>query len=198
MSEPNTASSRAPGRSSSRNRLFGVVIPLLAGSLALALGCVTLPAAPAAAEPAMQVRALATGHPAALHPRIKAAHDHPAVPSAPAIPTWSVAITAIGLQAEIDACQWVRMDFSAAVTIPVVAAHNFCGGDIVLQMQSGQAVSLSGAGLDGSYVVVAARDAQADQDAVDAISGLAGDVILQTCYWADDGSERLVALQRVG
>ena len=88
------------------------------------------------------------------------------------------------------------MDFSSAVTIPVVAAHNFCGGGIVLEMQLGQTVALSGAGLDGEYVVVASKDAWADQDAVEAISGLSADVIVQTCFWEDDGHLLLVALQR--
>jgi len=116
----------------------------------------------------------------------------------PLRPDWSISITAVGLQAEVDACQWVRMDFSSAVPVPIVAAHNFCGGGIVLEMKVGQLVSLGGTGLDGMYQVVASKDAWADQDATDAISGLTADVILQTCYWEDDGHLILVALHRVG
>ena len=114
----------------------------------------------------------------------------------PAAPDWSIPIGAIGLQAEVDSCIWVRMDFSSAVPLPIVGAHNFCGGGIVLEMTTGQTVALSGAGLDGTYVVGEQRDARADDYAEDAIAGMTGDVVLQTCHWADDGTLRLVALTR--
>jgi hypothetical protein len=88
------------------------------------------------------------------------------------------------------------MSFSAAVPVPFVAAHNYCGGGIVLDMQAGQIVTLSGTGLDGTYVVSGAKDAWSGMEALDAMAGLSGDVILQSCYWSDDGRERLVALTR--
>ena len=107
---------------------------------------------------------------------------------------WLIAIDTTGYQAEIDSCLWVRMDLGTHA--PVVGAHNYCGGDIVLGMAIGDSVTLSGAGLDGAYRVVSARDARAGDNAQAATDGLGGAVILQTCYWGANGAERLVALDR--
>jgi hypothetical protein len=117
-------------------------------------------------------------------------------PVAVTAPSWSIGISAFGWQDELDACQWVLMDMVAEVPLPIVAAHNYCGGGIVLEMQVGDTVTLSGYGFDGTYVVTGDRDAWSGGDAATAISGMGGDVILQTCYWDDDGTERLVSLQR--
>jgi hypothetical protein len=65
-------------------------------------------------------------------------------------------------------------------------------------MQVGDTVTLGGYGVDGVYVVTGDRQAWSGSDAASAISGMDGDIILQTCYWDDDGTERLVSLQRVG
>jgi hypothetical protein len=186
-----------------------VATPILTGALALVLMS-TLVASPEQSAEAREsiaprAEAVAVVHPAplalqlptlALEPAIEAAPaPAPAPAAAPA--SWSISIGAVGLQAELDQCQWVRMDFSSAVPLPVVGAHNYCGGDIVLSMGVGETVTLAGAGLDGSYVVTGSRDAWTDSPAADAIAGMGGDVILQTCYWANDGSERLVSLQRI-
>lgn len=140
--------------------------------------------------------------PAAPQPAALVSQADPA-PSAPGIelpttgPTaWSIAIATTGYQPEIDQCLWVRMDLGAAA--PIVGAHNYCGGGIVLEMQLGQTVDLVGTGLDGSYVVTESRDARGGDPAAAATSGMTVDVILQTCYWIDDGSVRLVGLQRLG
>ena len=108
--------------------------------------------------------------------------------------SWSIAIAATGYQAELDACQWVRMDLGVA---PIVGAHTSCGGAIVLEMIDLDAVQLAGQGLDGAYVVTGSRDARAGDTAAAATDGLAADVILQTCYPGADGRVRLVALTRL-
>lgn len=105
---------------------------------------------------------------------------------------WAIAIDATGYQAEIDQCLWVRMDLAAAA--PIVGAHNYCGGSIVLEMAVGDVVTLTGTGLDGRYRVSEERLAWAGQNAAEATAGLSAAVILQTCFWVDDGSERLLAL----
>ncbi len=105
---------------------------------------------------------------------------------------WEIQIDTIGHQAQIDQCDWVRMDLGAAA--PIVGAHNYCGGDVVLDMRLGDTVTLSGTGLDGTYVVSEARDARAGDPASSATSGMAVAAILQTCYWEDDGRVRLVGL----
>lgn len=109
---------------------------------------------------------------------------------------WAISIDTTGYQAEIDECLWVRMDLGAAA--PIVGAHNYCGGGIVLEMQLGHTVDLVGTGLDGSYVVTESRDARGGDPAAAATAGMTASVILQTCYWIDDGSVRLLGLQRVG
>ena len=129
-------------------------------------------------------------------PEVAAAPEEPTAVSTPSTPSWWIDVTAVGLQAELDACQWVRMDFS--IPTPIVAAHNYCGGGIALEMQVGDTVTMAGAGLDGVYQVVGSKDASANQYADEAIAGLGGDVILQTCYWSDNGTVILVGLQRIG
>jgi len=114
----------------------------------------------------------------------------PAVADGP----WRIAVAATGYQAELDACQWVRMDLGVA---PIVGAHRSCGGAIVLEMADLDVVEIAGQGLDGSYRVTAARDAHAGDAAASATEGLEADVILQTCYPGSDGRVRLVALIRV-
>lgn len=106
--------------------------------------------------------------------------------------SWSIDIDTTGYQDEIDECLWVRMDLGGHA--PFVGAHNYCGGDVVLDMQPGDRVSLAGAGLDGAYVVTDDRDARAGDVAAAAIAGMTADVILQTCYWGRTGSVRLVGL----
>lgn len=106
--------------------------------------------------------------------------------------TWQITIDTVGYQAEIDACLWVRMNLGGPA--PIVGAHNYCGGGIVLDMMIGETVTLAGTELDGTYVVTEARDARVGDSARGATAGMAADVILQTCYWDSDGRLRLVGL----
>jgi hypothetical protein len=106
----------------------------------------------------------------------------------------AIDVTARGHQAELDLCQWVRMDIGAVA--PIVGAHNYCRGDVVLDLLPGDLVALTGTELDGDYQVVGSRDAQAGDDPATATAGLAADLLLQTCYWGDAGL-RLVTLRRV-
>ncbi len=99
-----------------------------------------------------------------------------------------------GFQDELDRCLWVRMDVGASA--PIVGAHNFCEGDVVLGLTVGDLVSIGGTDLDGDYQVTGDRTAHAGDDAATATSGLTADLLLQTCYW-DDSGLRLVALRRV-
>lgn len=108
---------------------------------------------------------------------------------------WAIGVGAIGYQEELDACFWTRMDFDGVV--PIVGAHNFCGGDIVLDMMPGQIVHLSGAAVDGSYIVTGDRQVFPGDDAIQATAGIIGPVILQTCYWDVAQGMRLVTLYPV-
>lgn len=115
-----------------------------------------------------------------------------AIPDAPGPRFWAISVDTTGYQAEIDQCLWVRMDLG--LPAPIVGAHNYCGGEVVLDMAVGDTVTLAGTGLDGSYVVAGDRAARAGDPAAAATAGMDAAVILQTCTWADDGSVRLVAL----
>lgn len=154
------------------------------------------PVSPNAGTPAPTVTAVAES--------VLPAPDASAGASAPLTPqplpstgpgprTWAITIDTTGYQAEIDQCLWVRMDLG--IQAPVVGAHNYCGGSVVLEMAIGDTVTLAGTGLDGTYRVASERLAYAGDNAAEATAGVVADVILQTCFWVDDGSERLIALQ---
>ncbi|MFB2580104.1 hypothetical protein ACEXQD_02555 [Herbiconiux sp. P15] len=106
----------------------------------------------------------------------------------------SIAVTARGHQAELDECQWVRMDIGAVA--PIVGAHTYCEGEVVLELEDGDLVSIRGTELDGDYQVTGSRDAHAGDDPAAATAGLTADLLLQTCYWDQNGL-RLVELRRV-
>jgi hypothetical protein len=108
----------------------------------------------------------------------------------------AITVTASGYQAELDACQWVRMDLGAIA--PIVGAHTRCGGSVVLAMQPGDVVDLRGQGLDGTYRVSSTREAHAGDPAGAATAGMAADVLLQTCFPSGDGRVRLVGVTRFG
>jgi hypothetical protein len=156
---------------------------------------------PLTAPPAEQVPVAVESSPTAI-PAVPA--EAPTLPSATAAPTsviaqspasWSIEIDTTGYQVEVDQCLWVRMNLGGHA--PIVGAHNYCGGDVVLDMVLGDQVVLAGAELDATYVVSDERDARAGDSAPAAIDGMIGDVIVQTCYWGGDGRVRLVGLTRV-
>ena len=137
----------------------------------------------------------ATGAPPVV-PEIAA--GEPITPGAPAAPRpqlhETIAVTARGHQAELDACQWVRMDIGAVA--PIVGAHTYCEGDVVLELRPGDLVTIQGTDLDGDYQVSGGLDAHAGDDPAAATAGLTADLLLQTCYW-DQDALRLVTLRRV-
>lgn len=194
-----------------RRMTLARVIPTVIAAFAIATGLGYMAGAAPAAPSSVAVQESPAPHaspmPDAVDPTGMAARlPQPAAPAvapppvAAALPTlattgqaeWSIAIDTTGYQAEIDKCLWVRMDLG--VHAPIVGAHNYCGGDVVLGMAIGDAVTLAGVGLDGDYTVVAVRDARAGDNASAATDRLGGIVILQTCYWGNSGAERLVAL----
>jgi len=150
-----------------------------AAALALALSFTTPATVPATDLPTLSVDV----EPRAASP----VADHP-VP----VVEWTITVDTIGYQDALDACLWTRMDFDGVV--PIVGAHNFCGGDIVLDMKVGEIVHLSGADVDGTYVVTGDRQVFPGDDAIEATAGLDSPVLLQTCYWDVEQGMRLVSL----
>jgi len=105
-----------------------------------------------------------------------------------------IAIDTVGYQEELDRCLWVKMSLTPIA--PIVAAHNYCGGDVVLGLGRGDRVRLSGLELDGVYVVTGDREVRTGELVSVATEGLVADVILQTCFWRT-GTTRLVTVERV-
>jgi hypothetical protein len=208
ISPPDAASAAAFSayhRARRRRRTPGMLAGAgVAAAAILALGVVVAAApAPSPARALASATVPRTSTPAptatpttlAADPTADVAPVADAVPGPPlpaVLPGYTIHVTATGYQAELDECQWVRMDLGASA--PIVGAHTRCGGAIVLGMVDGDRVDLTGQGLDGDYRVVGARDARAGDPAVAALAGLPGTLVLQTCYPAGDGRVRLVAL----
>lgn len=170
------------------------------GAVDAASGAASTIAAPPAAPPATAV--LPEGAAGAGAPIVPEPPQHPpASPPADATPpaaspvVHTIGIDATGYQAELDDCLWVRMDLAGA-SAPIVGAHNNCGGELVLDVKSGDLVDLAGQNLDGRYMAVGSRDGYPGQDAGEATAGFGATVILQTCY-LEGPNVRLVALVRV-
>ncbi|HPU02636.1 MAG TPA: hypothetical protein PLY47_01970, partial [Rhodoglobus sp.] len=160
------------------------MFPFMAAALALALSFAAPVAAPAPPDvPTTSV---------VLAPRMAS----PVAERRAPVIEWTITVDTIGYQDALDACLWTRMDFDGVV--PIVGAHNFCGGDIVLDMNVGEIVHLVGAGVDGTYVVTGDRQVYPGDDAIEATAGLDSPVLLQTCYWDVDQGMRLVALSQLG
>ena len=160
----------------------------------------TIPFDAAAAVSEAVATVSATPAPVATTPTIAPAADPDAPAPAPASTpapasgpaSRTITITATGYQAELDACQWVRMNLLD--TVPMVGAHTSCGGSLVLGLHDGDIVRLVGQGLDGTYRVIDSRDARSGDDAAAATAGMGAAIILQTCYPGTSGRVRLVGL----
>lgn len=203
---------------SRRSRLVGVSVRaavvcslVVAAVWGVAASSIPLPAAGAAATPATALAGqpaaavLADAAPPTAQP-VAPSSDPTTAPPPPIVEnpapvilapvsTYSIAVTARGYQAELDACQWVRMDIGAVA--PIVGAHNYCHGDQVLAMQVGEIVTVTGADLDGDYQIIGSRDAHAGDSAADATVGMGGDLLFQTCYYDKSRGLRLVSAVRV-
>lgn len=148
--------------------------------------------APPVAKPEPVATAEALG--LAAEPTLAPTTDDSPSPSPAPQQHVSITVPVRGFQTELDRCQWVRMDLGAVA--PIVGAHNYCDGGVVLDLRTDDLVTITGTGLDGDYQVIGGRDAQAGDDAAAATAGLTADLLLQTCYW-DDSGLRLVTLRRV-
>lgn len=177
--------------------LRGLALALVAGVAATGLTVWGVAAATPSAVASVQGRAHAVAEKPFRDLQLPTLAVDPAAVASDSLPDtgagpWEIHVDTVGYQEELDDCDWVRMDLGAAA--PIVGVHNYCGGDVVLDMDLGDSVILSGTGLDGSYVVSEIRDARAGDPASSATAGMAVSAILQTCYWEDDGTVRLVGL----
>ena len=76
---------------------------------------------------------------------------------------------------------------------PLFAAHNNCGGDIILGWELGQRVTVEGS--DIVYEVVEERHTPKWSD-IEALVGMSGEFMVQTCYYGENRM-RFLALAQV-
>lgn len=77
--------------------------------------------------------------------------------------------------------------------LPLFAAHNNCGGDIILGWELGQRVTIEGS--DVVYEVVEERHTPKWSD-VEALVGMSGEFMVQTCFYGENRM-RFLALAQV-
>lgn len=77
--------------------------------------------------------------------------------------------------------------------LPVYAAHNNCGGDVILSWNLGDRVQITGS--DIVYEVVEERHTKKWGN-VGSLRGMKGELLLQTCFYGQD-TMRFLALEQV-
>jgi hypothetical protein len=82
---------------------------------------------------------------------------------------------------ECDGSFSEMLSYRSADTIPVYAAHNNCGGDIIHPWNIGQQVRVEGR--TAIYQVVDIRDVPKREGTTNDITNLQGEFSLQTCYY---------------
>lgn len=93
-----------------------------------------------------------------------------------------------GGQAELDVCDGSFIEMTSyrnTVGVPAVyAAHNNCGGDIVLNWEVGTQFEVEGQ--PGTFEVVDVRHTAKHWETTEALIGLQGDFALQSCFYGED------------
>ncbi|PPF41857.1 hypothetical protein C5B85_18220 [Pseudoclavibacter sp. AY1F1] len=117
----------------------------------------------------------------------------------PALPT--VRLGELGPEALLDVCDGSFPELEQyrveATLQPVYAAHNNCGGDIILAWQVGTNVTIQQHdGSTATYVVTDSRDVGKHGSTTGDLLGLDGTLLVQSCYWGRD-TMRFVALNPV-
>ena len=99
----------------------------------------------------------------------------------------TVTIGATGGIAEVDRCDgtFTIMTSYEGEGIPeTAAAHNNCGGDVLLPWDEGQQIQIEGR--DEVYEVIDIRYTSKIWASTDDLVGLQGDLALQTCFYGED------------
>ncbi|WP_162238899.1 hypothetical protein [Microbacterium sp. Leaf320] len=97
-----------------------------------------------------------------------------------------ITLGAEGGTRELDACtgEFTEMiTYRDAAVPPLYAAHNNCGGDIILGWQLGTRVQVAGS--DTVYEVVDERRTPKGAP-VDTLAGIDGELLVQTCFYGED------------
>ncbi|MBF4459416.1 hypothetical protein [Pseudoclavibacter sp. VKM Ac-2867] len=100
----------------------------------------------------------------------------------------SVALGVQGGQDELDWCDGTFIEMvsyqSAEDVPPVYAAHNNCGGDVVLNWNVGTQLTIDGR--PGTYEVVEVRNTEKHWVTTDELLGLQGELALQSCFYGEN------------
>lgn len=92
-----------------------------------------------------------------------------------------------GGQAEMDRCDGTFteiLSYEMDGVLPVYAAHNNCGGDVILGFSVGELVKIEGR--DTLYRVVDERRTPKAWASVKELVGMRGAFVLQTCFYGQD------------
>ena len=114
--------------------------------------------------------------------------------ASPTYPT--VTLGPLGGKREMNWCdgRFIELEsYRISGVPPVYAAHNNCGGDIILSWNIGDHVQIAGS--DTVYEVVEERHTKKWGN-VGSLRGMQGDLLLQTCYYGQD-KMRFLALTPV-
>jgi len=110
----------------------------------------------------------------------------------------AVELGASGGTSELDRCDHTfteMLSYETDGVPPVWAAHNNCGGDVVLPWEIGQQVEVAHDGTTELYVVVDIRVTPKTWATTDDLIGITGDFALQSCFYGENRM-RFVGLAR--
>lgn len=101
------------------------------------------------------------------------------------LPTVSIGVT--GGIPELDLCDGtftVMTSYEREGVPETAAAHNNCGGDVLLSWEEGQRIRIDGR--DEVYEVVDIRYTSKIWSSTDDLVGLQGEIALQSCFYGED------------
>ena len=79
---------------------------------------------------------------------------------------------------------------------PTAAAHNNCGGDVLLPWEEGQKIHIEGEGVDGLYEIIDIKYTPKIWATTEDLIGLKGELALQTCFYGEDRM-KFIGLEKV-
>lgn len=131
----------------------------------------------------------AAGNPGAASTKTATATSRPAAAAPAQAPAaaWTTYVANSGGQSVVDQCAggltaYTASDGGAFFSVPYLAIHNTCGGAPILRLSVGETVVITSGGSAGTYQVVDSRDV-VQGATTDAVADVAGDILLQTCYF---------------
>ena len=111
----------------------------------------------------------------------------------------TVELGVVGGVTELDRCDHtftIMTSYERDGVPETGAAHNNCGGDVLLPWEEGQRVNVEGDGKDGLYEIVEIRYTPKVWATTDDLIGLQGELALQTCFYGEDRM-KFIGLEKV-